>query len=256
MIKLFISDIDGCLAEPYQPWDLGGFETLARYAREADALEQGGPRPVVSLCSGRAYAYVEAVAQALALTTPVLFESGAGLFYPAEARTAWNPAFTDEVEAQLNEVREWMLETCVPGTSLALDHNKRTQAGVVSPDTAEIERFIPDVEAFVDKHAPDLHVFPTHVSIDVVPPAITKRDGLEWLGWQLGVPLSAMAYIGDTKGDLVALERVGQSFAPANAQALVRERVNHVTESPLIDGTLEAYRWCVHHNKTQPSETS
>lgn len=182
MINLFISDIDGCLAEPYQPWDLNGLELLARYARAADALDRGGTRPVVSLCSGRAYAYVEAMTQALGLTTPVLFESGAGLFHPEQAKTTWNPAFTKAVEAQLNDVREWMLETCVPGTSLSLDYNKRTQAGVVSPDTAEIERFIPEVEAYVEEHAPDLHVFPTHVSIDVVPPTITKRDGLEWLG--------------------------------------------------------------------------
>ena len=159
---------------------------MARYAREADPLEDAGPRPVVTLCSGRAYAYVEAVTQALALTTPVLFESGAGLFHPVEARTTWNPAITDEIEAQLKAVREWMLESCIPGTSLSLDYNKRAQAGVVSPDQDEIERFIPKVESFVAEAAPDLHVFPTHMSIDVVPPTITKREGLEWLpAWNL-----------------------------------------------------------------------
>lgn len=253
MIRLFISDIDGCLAEPYAPYDLRGFETMARYAREADPLEDGGPRPVVSLCSGRAYAYVEAVTQALALTTPVLFESGAGLFHPVEARIDWNPTITDEVESQLREVREWMMEACIPDTSLSLDYNKRTQAGLVSPNQDEIDRFVPKVEAFVAEQAPDLHVFPTHMSIDVVPPTITKREGLEWLGRHLGIPLDEMAYIGDTKGDLVALEQVGHSFAPTNAQDLVKKRVDHVTGHPLMDGTLEAYRWCVKYNETNAS---
>jgi hypothetical protein len=250
MIKLFVSDIDGCLAMPYHPYDLDRLQTMAEHAAAAPAAGATDARPAVSLCSGRAYAYVEAMAQALGLETPVLFESGGGLFDPAAARTTWHPDFTPEVEAQLNEIRHWMVETlCGPDTSISLDHNKRTQAGIVSPSTEEIDAHRSAVEAFVADISPDLHVFTTHMSIDVLPATITKKQGLEWLAHHLGIQVDEMAYIGDTHGDIPALNRVGVSFAPANAEERVRHAVDIVTESPVLAGTLEAYAWCVQHNE-------
>lgn len=250
MIKLFVSDIDGCLAMPYRPYDLERFQELARHAAAAPDVAVAAPRPTLSLCSGRAYSYVEAMAQVLGLQTPVLFESGGGMFDPVAARTVWNPAFTPEVDAQLQEIRTWMVETlCGADTSISLDHNKRTQAGVVSPEPAEIEAHVPAVEAFVADISPDLHVFTTHVSIDVLPGNITKKQGLEWLAEHLGIRLEEMAYIGDTNGDLPALNAVGVSFAPANAEAHVRAAVDMVTDAAVLAGTLEAYAWCRRHNE-------
>lgn len=257
MIKLFISDIDGCLAEPYRPFDLDRIQVLARHATVAAEPGEIDIRPSVSLCSGRAYSYVEAMAQALGLTTPVLFESGGGMFDPVAARTIWNPSFTSEVEAQLQEIRAWMLEQlCGPDTSIFLDHNKRTQAGIASPNTDEIEACLPAVEEAVADIAPDMHVFTTHISIDVLPVNITKKQGLEWLGRHLDIKLDEMAYIGDTGGDLPALDEVGVSFAPANAEKLVRERVDVVTESPVLAGTLEAFEWCMQHNEARLAEAA
>ena len=251
MIKLFVSDIDGCLAEPYHPYDLDRFQTMADYAAAASDVGAAAARPAVSLCSGRAYSYVEAMAQVLGLTTPVLFESGGGMFDPVEARTIWHADFTPEVEAELREIRRWMLEAlCRSDTSISLDHNKRTQAGVVSPNTEELEAHLPDVEAFVADMTSEFRIYTTHISIDVLPANITKKQGLEWLGRHLGIQVDEMAYIGDTGGDLPALNQVGVSFAPANAEERVRHEVDIVTESPVLAGTLEAYKWCVQHNET------
>ena len=50
MIKLFVTDIDGCLAEPYEPYDLEALSTLRRLADGAQ-----GPAPALSICSGRPY---------------------------------------------------------------------------------------------------------------------------------------------------------------------------------------------------------
>ena len=242
MIELFITDIDGCLAEPYRPYDLEGLHALRRRAKEERAL-------ALSICSGRSYPYVEAMSQALALTTPVLFEAGGGRFDPVAARTTWSPRFTDEVEAKLNTVQQWFLTECIPGTSVSLDRAKRTQAGLVSPEVDEIRALHPRTEQFVAEEAPGLHVFSTDVSVDVVPPGITKRDGIEWLAGHLEVALEEIAYIGDADTDLEALNAVGISFAPANADAAVRAQVDHVTEGTVIEGTLEAYRYCRAQNE-------
>jgi len=250
MIKLFVSDIDGCLAVPYEPYDLDRFQALADHAAAAPTAGIADRRPAVSLCSGRAYAYVEAMTQVLGLTTPVLFESGGGLFDPVAAQTVWHPDFTSEVEAQIQEIRRWMQNTlCGSDTKTFVDHNKRTQAGVASPDTAEIEAHLPAVQAFVNDVNSDFHVFTTHISIDVLPATITKKQGLEWLGRHLGITVSEMAYIGDTGGDLPALQSVGASFAPANAEEAVRQGVDIVTDAPVLEGTLEAYAWCIEHNE-------
>lgn len=245
MIKLFITDIDGCLAEPYRSYDLEQLDTLRRHARE-----DHGAAPALSICSGRAYPYVEAMSQALDLTTPVLFEAGGGRFDPVAARTTWSPRFTDEVESQLHTVQQWFLTECVPGTSASLDHAKRTQAGVVSPKVEEIRALHPRTEQFVAENAPGLHVFSTDVSVDVVPPGITKRDGIEWLAEYLGLGLDEIAYIGDADSDIEALRAVGTSFAPANATDAVRAQVDHVTDGAVIEGTLEAYRYCRAQNDT------
>ena len=65
VIKLFVTDIDGCLAEPYQPYDLEGISTFRDFVEQAGSLTENGSVPAVSVCSGRPYPYVEAVTQAL-----------------------------------------------------------------------------------------------------------------------------------------------------------------------------------------------
>ncbi|WP_233993759.1 HAD family hydrolase [Salinibacter altiplanensis] len=238
MTKLFIADIDGCLAAPYEAYDLAGLNALRRLPQEADTA------PALTLCSGRSYPYVEAMTQALNLTTPVLFEAGGGQFDPVAAQTAWSPHLTDAVEAKLRVVEDWFMTECVPGTQISLDHAKRTQTGVVSPEAGEIRALRPRTEQFVAEETPGLHVFATDISVDVVPPGITKRDGVEWLANRLDLALDEMAYIGDAETDLEALDAVGTSFAPANADPAVQARVDHVTDGTVLDGTLEAYRYC------------
>src|SRR5690606_12784513 len=155
--KLFISDIDGCLAEAYQPYDLDGFRTLRQMIRRDGA-------PAFGLCSGRPYSYVEAVSQALGLPAPCIFESGGGLFDPVAARVTWNPAFTPEVAAEMEEMKAWLLRHCGAGSGLMFDFGKRTQVGVIGPEAADVYRLVPEVEAYVARTHPDLLVFHTPVS--------------------------------------------------------------------------------------------
>lgn len=250
MIGLFVSDIDGCLAEPYQPFDLEGFKTLRDYAASPDETV-----PAFSLCSGRSYAYVEAMTQALGLTVPVLFESGGGMFDPIAAQLIWNPGFTTDVEVQLQAVRHYMAQTCLPDTAMSLDYGKRTQAGLVGPHEHEIMEALPGVQDFVTSQGMALHVFHTPYSIDVVAPGLTKRQAMDWLGDHLGYSLQEMAFIGDTNGDLEAILAVGYGFAPANAAQAIREQVDQVTEGHLVRGVIEAYRWCIAQNEATRSLT-
>lgn len=242
MIRVFVSDIDGCLGEPYQSYDLDTLRVLRERIREHPNA------PAFSLCSGRAYAYVESVSQLMDVRAPVLFEGGGGLFDPVAARVEWHPEFTQEVEAALEEVGSWLRRDALAGTALMFDHGKRTQRGIVGADGEAIRRLVPEVQSFVSDLQAGLCVFSTPVSIDVLPEAMTKAAAMRWLAERLEIDLGEMAYIGDSEGDLPALQIVGRSFAPANAAPEVRAEVEVVTQGAVASGTLEAYDACIELN--------
>ena len=248
MITLFLSDIDGCIAMPYRPWDLAQMAELATLLR--DAQRGAAHHPAFGLCTGRSYAYAEAVAQALGVTGPVLFESGAGWFDLPTAQTRWHPAFTDDVAGGLIEVRQFMEHEIVAHESrISIDYGKRAQAGLVGPSPDVVGPFLPAVRAFVADGFPDFRVFETHVSIDVVPKALTKAEAMRWAAEASGLETSALAFIGDTRGDVPAMEAVGLGFAPANAQDVAKAAADVVTSGAVLDGVLEAYRWCIARNE-------
>ena len=243
MIRLFLADIDGCLSEPYTPYDLDGFRQLREWGTRAEA----DPRfPHVGVCSGRAYAYVEAVAQALGLRAPALFESGGGRFDLAAARITWNPALTPEAEAALDACRRFLLADVVGRSpTVSFDYGKRSQAGIVGPVPGECETFLPEIEAFAAEHAPDLKVYHTPYSVDAVPAALTKVEALRWLARSEGLGLDEIAFIGDTNGDAAAIAACGLGFAPANGAPVAQAAADVVTAGAVLDGVLEAYRACL-----------
>ena len=249
VIKLFVSDIDGCLSEPYRPFDAARLQTLAACAAEGGTPHDRGAAPAFSLCSGRAYPYVEAMTQVLGLRVPVLFEAGGGCFDPVAARVRWHPDFTDEVAAQIEQARRWLQRECLPGTALMYDFSKRTQAGIAGADAEALTALRPVIERYVAANLPALCVFHTDVSIDVLPAGVTKRQGMAWLAEIVGCGLEEMAFVGDTLGDLEALRAVGFSFAPANATEAVRRQVQTVTKGRVAAGVLEAFAWCHAYNR-------
>jgi 3-deoxy-D-manno-octulosonate 8-phosphate phosphatase KdsC-like HAD superfamily phosphatase len=246
MIRLFLTDIDGCLSEPYTVFDLEAFAVLRDWIRASGEDET---LPCIGICSGRSYGYVEAVAQALGIVGPSLFESGGGRLDLPAARIRWSSALTGEVEAQLDAVRAFFHREIMPRGGFSFDFGKRAQAGVVCLDPESLAVAVNDTRSYVGEFLPDLMVADTHVSIDIVPSALSKEVAVREVAAEEGLSLDEIAFIGDTRGDLGALLAVGTSFAPANAQPIIREAVDIVTEGAVLQGVLEAYRWCVAHNR-------
>jgi hydroxymethylpyrimidine pyrophosphatase-like HAD family hydrolase len=249
MIRLFISDIDGCLSMPYSPWRLDIISELASLSCEAGPVSDPGILPAITVCSGRSYAYVEAMSQALSLVTPVLFESGAGMFDPVSATTAWHPAFDEEHLERMNAIRSYMAEIIV-GTSLSIDHAKRSQAALAGPVPEEIDWARRKMEDYVSARAEGCTTFHTPVSVDVVSSKLSKHAGLRWLASILNLKMESLAFIGDTNGDIDALGVVGRSYAPSNADESVRSTVDVVTREADAAGVLEAYRDCIRRNES------
>jgi len=251
MIALFVSDIDGCLSEVYEPHNLPTFQRISGFVGKKEPCF-----PEWSLCSGRSGPYVEAMAQVFGISQSVLFEAGAGMFNLNTGVVKWHPAYDERVEQAIQEVQKW-LQLAIRGTNLVYDYGKRTQAGVVCPSRDELAAFFPVVERYIDQHYPELVAFFTPYSIDVVPKETTKADGLRWLSKETGIPLHKMAYIGDAGMDIGALKLVGFPFAPANAHSSVKALGIPITTGSFVEGVLEAYNWCVswNHMKSKGRDT-
>ena len=248
-VRLFVTDIDGCLSEPYRPFRLDGLAELCSLAAGVTVDDSPTLQPALSICSGRSYPYVEAMSQLLGLETPVVFEAGAGMFDPVTARLSWNPALSNDILGEITEIQTWLNSEIMPRTRMGVDHAKRTQASLAGPIVEEVRNAVPLVEEFVGRNFPHLLVAHTDISIDVVPRALNKASGMRWLADTLGIDLEEMAFIGDTNGDIPALELVGYSFAPSNATGAVKRAVQVTTTGAVIDGVLEAYRWCSSRNE-------
>jgi hydroxymethylpyrimidine pyrophosphatase-like HAD family hydrolase len=244
-VQVFFFDIDGVLAVPYRPYDIDGFSRLVQASRHPKA-------PTVAICTGRAYPYAEAVAQFLGASGPVLFEAGAGCFDLQQGSTRWHPALTGAVRAELGTIAAWLQREIVPGKELSFDFGKRAQAGVIGPNPSEVEDALPFVESYVKRNHPTFVVWHTEVSIDVVPRALTKADGIAWGATLAGATLEATAFMGDSNGDVGALERVAFAFAPQNAAPSVKSVTGiRVTTGSILEGALEAFEACITLNEAQ-----
>lgn len=252
MIRLFVTDLDGCLSHPFQPpaWDA----LLALMRLHADRA-QDPAIPALSICTGRPLSYAEAVAQWLGVTTPILFESGSGMYDPVANRVLWAPGIDARTEAALARLRRHVhvdLVARFPGT--VAEFGKQKDVGVTNPDAGVIASLLAAVTELVREHGHDgLEIHHTAISVNVIPRAANKGAGLAWLSEHLDLPLSAIAYVGDSGGDISALRRAGMAFAPANAVGEV-QAVATVTRGEATAGVLEAYQAVIAHNRSATKE--
>jgi hydroxymethylpyrimidine pyrophosphatase-like HAD family hydrolase len=247
VIRLFVTDLDGCLSHPFQP---PAWEALLALVR----LQAEHPRdptiPPLTLCTGRPLAYAEAVAQWLGVTRPIVFESGSGMYDPVANRVSWSPAIDARTEATLARLRQRIHGELVgrfPGTVAEL--GKQKDVGLIHPDARVIASLVAAVTEIVREDGDDaVEIHHTSISVSAIPRAANKGAGLAWLADCLGLPLAALAYIGDSGGDIPALRRAGMAFAPANAADEVKALAT-VTRGEATAGVLEAYQAVIAHNR-------
>lgn len=72
--------------------------------------------------------------------------------------------------------------------------------------------------------------------LDITPPGYDKGTFVEAMARRLGIPMEAVATIGDMENDLPMFARSGTSFAMGNATNEIKRRASHVTASNEADG--------------------
>lgn len=245
MIKLFITDIDGCLSTPFKTpdWDL-----ISQIRRLHQQSVHDMAVPELSICSGRPFPYVEAVAQWLGIDNPVVFES-AGIYELSTNKVRFLPVFDEEAEQQVRELKQWLREEIVPQHSdLIIEFSKRMDAGIIHLETEVINDIYPQVTEYVNEHYPKFETHRTDVSINIILGENTKRNGILEVCEMVDVDPEEVAYIGDSSGDISGLKTVGRAFAPLNASDDVKE-VAEVVEAEVTEAVLMAYRSIIRANR-------
>ncbi|WP_020401576.1 HAD family hydrolase [Gracilimonas tropica] len=246
MIKLFITDLDGCITHPFETpdWEsISEIRSLNQKSKEEEHI------PKLTICSGRPFPYVEAVGQWLGVELPMVFESGGGIYDIMTNEISWNPHFDQQAKEAVAELKDWMENVLIKNYKGTYpEFAKYTDAGLVNPDPSKVQLMHEEILSYVPKHYPMFEVHATDVSVNVILKKSNKGVGIEHLCAALGLKLDEVAYIGDSSGDIPALKIVGRSFAPENAKTFVKEVADHVT-AEATKGVLETYQMLIRDNK-------
>jgi hydroxymethylpyrimidine pyrophosphatase-like HAD family hydrolase len=226
-IRLVIVDIDGCLtAGEAQPWDFSVLQFVAELNRRA---RRDVENFAVTLCTGRAGPYVEALMQAIDAHLPAIFEHGGGLYVPSPYRFVENPAITSANRAKLAKVREFVTREIVETGIGQLQPGKQTCLTLYPRDGVTLAQLDAATRRVLNGNM-DGFFFNASVScVEILPRGIDKGASVEWLSRETGIPLVEMGGIGDAPADLAYLCRVGFSAAPANATEDVKRAVQYVS---------------------------
>lgn len=248
MIKLFITDLDGCVTDPFTTPDWDAFSKIRELNLES---ENDLTIPPLSICTGRPMPYAEAMAQILGIKLPFIFESGGGMYDVVRNELIWTSALNQEKEEEIDEIKKWgrkIISEKYP-TSIP-EFAKHTDIGFINPDTSMIERIFQESIELVTEHFDSFEVHNTPVSVNIILKKANKGEGIKMLCKHLGYDLSEVAYIGDSSGDVPGLKIVGAPFAPNNA-AKVAKDVAEVVQGNSTNGVLEAYFKIIERNRAQ-----
>ena len=245
MIKLFITDLDGCVSDPFITPNWDAFSKI----RELNLKAGEDPSiPKLSICTGRPMPYAEAMAQILGIELPFVFESGGGMYDVRKNKITWTEALTEKAKQEVIEIKAWAKENIIAKYGGAIpEFAKFTDIGIIHQDADVVEEFRQECFAHIDGRYPDFEVHHTEVSVNIILKKANKGFGIKMLTEHLGLDLSEVAYIGDSSGDIPGLTIVGMPFAPVNAAPNVKD-VAEVTENRSTKGVLEAYYKIIKRN--------
>jgi hydroxymethylpyrimidine pyrophosphatase-like HAD family hydrolase len=247
-IDYFIVDLDGCVSDPFKipDWSL-----LSQLRALSDRSYSDNNVPQLSICTGRPAPYTEAVGQWLNVQLPVIFESGAGMLNLSNQAVDWNPSLPSDAHQIIAIMMDYIQDLKKRHVNIQPEVAKQLDAGFTSEDTRLIAQLLPEFEAYVAKHCPQLVVHGTDISMSALWPVANKGAGLRWWCDVVSTSVEKVAFIGDTSGDIPAIEAAGISFTPQNGNQQNQHLADITTKGHSTRGVLEAWDFLIEHNKTQ-----
>lgn len=246
MIKLFVTDLDGCISYPFKTPKWKYFKKI----RKLNVLSRSDEMiPPLTICTGRPYPYAEAIAQILDVRIPFIFESAA--MYNWNGNIIKTALHDEERDLEpINQMRNWIIKDVLPSyPTAAIEYTKRMDAGIVAHEKSIIDEIHPLIIQKVEKDFPTLEIHITDVSVNVLIGGNNKLQGIKILAEHFNIDLQEIAYIGDTSGDIPALEAVGMAFCPSNATRGVKN-ISKNMELETSEAVLAAYQEVISINRS------
>jgi len=256
-VALLVSDVDGTLLRPDK--------SLAQATVEAvNRLRAAGVR--FTLVSARPPRGMLPLIQALNIKVPTAAFNGGAIvgargevleatrLTGRDARTTLDVLLREKVETWVFADDQWLLRD-PDGEYVPLERKTLGYDGVVvedfspyldrvdkivaaSSDPALLARLGQTLNARIAPHA--LAMQSQTYYLDITHARANKGDAVSALARQVGVPLTAVAAIGDGDNDVPMFKRAGFSIAMGQASAAVRAQARHVTGSNDQDGLAQA----------------
>lgn len=243
MLKLIISDIDGCLTGgvgAILDWQvLGYIQKLNLQAASDPAI------PKITVCSGRQQPYVESIMQAVGCSLPGIFENGAGLFFLDELRIDWSDKITPDLRQQVEIADKEILPSFIKKYNLYREIGKEIGIGILGNDREVLRQVTNELQPILAEKCPDLVALFVNVAIDIHPKVINKAEGVRKLADYCQIPLENIAGIGDSAGDLCFLEIIGFPFAVQNSNDEVKAIAKWVADQPSAQGVKQILERCL-----------
>ena len=246
MIKLFVTDLDGCVTDPFITPDWDAYTKLRALNLSSTKDER---IPPLSICTGRPMPYAEAQAQILGIRIPFVFESGGGMYDVEKNNITWTSGLDEEAKAQVQEIKLWSMANLIDNYKGSIpEFAKFTDIGIIHQDTPIIDEIFERSVEFISANFNRFEVHKTEVSVNIILKKANKGEGIKMLAKHFGLKLEELAYIGDSSGDVPGLQIVGMPFAPLNA-AQVAKDVAEVTENKSTKAVVEAYQKIIERNQ-------
>lgn len=235
--KIIICDIDGCLSpEDPIPMDADALLEVAHYNRE---VKRTGVGPLLTLCSGRPLAFVEAMCRFLQNDRiPCLGENGVWLYDPAENQYIMDPAITEEHLQIVGEAARWAVLK-YGGNGVSQQPGKNASVTLHHPDTNYLRTVCDEVtEHFASRGWP-FRVSMTWSYINCDLQHISKATGIRRLFERTGLDAEEAIGIGDTMSDKAIADQVAFFACPHNAAAPLKEISDFVAPAAETRGILD-----------------
>jgi hydroxymethylpyrimidine pyrophosphatase-like HAD family hydrolase len=236
-MRLVLADVDGVITRGEgQGAELDVLEQLAAI----NAAAQHDPHvPAIALCTGRQAPYVELMAQMIGTFLPCIFEHGAGLFFPETFLYEFDRRLGLDYSARLARLRGALDGPLIQTGRAFVQPGKEATMTLYPLGGTSLDDLVEIVTAIVRWAAPEFDVARNVNGIELRPLGINKGTGADRFAEILGLPLEAMAGVGDSDPDLSYLNQIGFSAAPANATPAVCRCVMYLATGSFGAGLLE-----------------
>ena len=238
MIKLIVTDIDGCLTSGgISRFDLAFFQEIQRWNRAARCNPSVPP---ITVCTGRPQPYVEAIVQLMDCYMPAICESG-GVFYDFSSRTLLlNPAFTDDLKEKYQTLFDRVTVQFLNGARpITLEPGKFTEITLIPYPPLDVDTIWDEACEFLQPFEHDFRISRTRSVVNFSTHVIDKGKGIEWLSEKTDIMCKEMAGFGDSAVDALFLKHVTFPGCPDNAVPEVKKACQFTSAHPTSDGFMD-----------------